>query len=70
MGVAISSISHFSYLITLFFILSYILPTGDVYNEITSGKALVQYILDNDIFSVYDLTYSQFQEILGIYNGD
>ena len=47
-----------------------ILPTGDVYNEITSGKALVQYILDNDIFSVYDLTYSQFQEILGIYNGD
>ena len=49
---------------------SMILPTGDVYNEITSGKALVQYILDNDIFSVYDLTYSQFQEILGIYNGD
>ena len=49
---------------------SMILPTGDVYNEITSGKALVQYILDNDIFSVYDLTYSQFQEILGVYNGD
>ena len=22
------------------------------------------------IFTVYDLTYSQFQEILGVYNGD
>ena len=49
---------------------SMILPTGDAYNEITSGNALVQYLLDNDIFSVYDLTYSQFQEILGVYNGD
>ena len=49
---------------------SMILPTGDAYNEDKSSNALVQYILDNDIFSVYDLTYSQFQEILGVYNGD
>ena len=49
---------------------SMILPTGDAYNEDKSSNALVQYIIDNDIFSVYDLTYSQFQEILGVYNGD
>ena len=49
---------------------SMILPTGSGYDEEKSSNALVQYILDNDIFSVYDLTYSQFQEILGIYNGD
>ena len=49
---------------------SMILPTGDGYDEEKSSNALVQYILDNDIFSVYDLTYSQFQEILGVYNGD
>lgn len=49
---------------------SMILPTGDAYDEDKSSNALVQYIIDNDIFSVYDLTYSQFQEILGVYNGD
>ena len=49
---------------------SMILPTGSGYDEEKSSNALVQYILDNDIFSVYDLTYSQFQEILGVYNGD
>lgn len=49
---------------------SMILPTGSGYDEEKSSNALVQYILDNDIFSVYDLTYSQYQEILGVYNGD
>lgn len=49
---------------------SMILPTGSGYDEEKSSNALVQYILDNDIFSVYDLTYAQFQELLGVYNGD
>lgn len=49
---------------------SMILPTGSGYDDLASSKALVQYILDNDIFSVYDLTYSQYQEILGVYNGN
>lgn len=49
---------------------SMILPTGSGYDELASSTALVQYIIDNDIFSVYDLTYSQYQEILGVYNGD
>lgn len=49
---------------------SMILPTGSGYDDLASSNALVQYILDNDIFSVYDLTYTQYQEILGVYNGN
>ena len=49
-----------------------VLPTGQSWIERKSGSAAVitQYIIDNGLNSIYDITYSQFQELLGTYNGD
>ena len=48
------------------------LPTGDGWIERESGSAAVitQYIIDNNLTGIYDITYSQFQELLGTYSGD
>ena len=46
------------------------LPTGDAWNDITSGGVIGQYIIDNNLTGMYDLTYAQFQELLGTYAGD
>lgn len=48
------------------------LPTGDGWIERESGSAAVitQYIIDNNLTGIYDITYAQFQELLGVYNGD
>lgn len=46
------------------------LPTGDAWNDTTSGGVISQYIIDNNLTGMYDLTYAQFQELLGVYNGD
>ena len=45
-------------------------PDGSIYGDIKSDKVLVQYLIDNDLNSGYDLTYSQMQELLGTYSGD
>lgn len=48
------------------------LPTGDGWIERESGSAAVitQYIIDNNLTGIYDITYAQFQELLGTYAGD
>lgn len=49
------------------------LPTGVSWIERESGSAAVisQYILDNDnINNIYDITYAEYQELLGTYAGD
>lgn len=48
------------------------LPTGNSWIERESGSAAVitQYIIDNNLTGIYDITYAQFQELLGVYNGD
>ena len=45
-------------------------PDGSIFNDGKSSDVLVQYLIDNDINSGYDLTYSQMQELLGTYSGD
>lgn len=45
-------------------------PDGSIYGDIKSDKVLVRYELDNNLNSVYDLTYSQMQELLGTYSGN
>ena len=46
------------------------MPDGSLYGDSKSDDVLVQYLIDNDINSGYDLTYSQMQELLGTYSGD
>ena len=46
------------------------LPTGDAWDDTTSGGVISQYIIDNNLTGMYDLTYAQFQELLGVDNGD
>lgn len=46
------------------------MPDGSLYGDIKSDKVLVQYELDNNLNSGYDITYSQMQELLGTYSGD
>lgn len=46
------------------------LPTGSIWEEGSSGSVLFQYVLDNGLNSTYDITYSEMQELLGVYNGD
>ena len=48
------------------------LPTGNGWIERESGSAAVitQYIIDNNLTGIYDITYAQFQELLGTYAGD
>ena len=47
------------------------LPTGSIWDERESGAVVSQYILDNEnINNIYDITYAEFKELLGTYNGD
>lgn len=47
------------------------LPTGSMWQDRESGAVVSQYILDNEnINNIYDITYAEFQELLGVYNGD
>lgn len=46
------------------------MPDGSLYADSKSDKVLVQYLFDNDLDNIYDLTYSQMQELLGTYSGD
>ena len=48
------------------------LPTGQSWIERESGSAAVitQYIIDNGLNNIYDITYAEFQELLGTYSGD
>lgn len=51
-----------------------LLPTGSIYEDIESGGVLSQFLLDNadnpdiDVDTVWDITYEQRQEILGVYS--
>ena len=47
-----------------------VMPNGSVYGDCKSDTVVCQYLIDNDINTVYDLTYAQFQELLGVYNGN
>lgn len=47
-----------------------ITPDGSIYDDIKSDTVLVQYELDNNLNSGYDITYSQMQELLGTYSGN
>lgn len=53
-----------------------ILPTGSIYEDRESGGVLGQFLLDNannpdiDVDTVWDITYEQRQELLGVYNED
>lgn len=46
------------------------LPTGSFWQDRESGAVITQYLIDNNINNIYDLTYAQFQELLGVYNGN
>lgn len=47
------------------------LPTGSIWQERESAAVVSQYILDNEnINNIYDITYAEFQELLGTYAGD
>lgn len=46
------------------------LPTGSMWQDRESGAVITQYIIDNNLTGIYDITYAQFQELLGVYNGD
>lgn len=46
------------------------LPTGSMWRDAESSAVITQYIIDNNINNIYDLTYAQFQELLGVYNGN
>lgn len=46
------------------------LPTGSIWEEGESGGVLATYAFSKGYNSTYDLTYSEMQELLGVYNGD
>ena len=47
------------------------LPTGSSWRDRESAAVISQYILDNEnINNIYDITYAEFQELLGVYNGN
>lgn len=46
------------------------LPTGSMWRDAESSAVITQYLIDNNINNIYDLTYAQFQELLGTYNGN
>lgn len=46
------------------------LPTGSMWRDAESSAVITQYLIDNNINNIYDLTYAQFQELLGVYNGN
>lgn len=46
------------------------LPTGDAWDDITSGGIIMNYARSKGYNNIYDVTYAEFQEVLGVYNGD
>ena len=46
------------------------LPTGSIWDDAESGGVLSAYAYNKGYNSLYDLTYSEMQELLGVYNGD
>ena len=46
------------------------LPTGDGWDEPTSGGILANYEISKGYNNFYDVTYAEMQEVLGVYNGD
>lgn len=46
------------------------LPTGDTWDDITSGGVLASYEMSKGYNGFYDVTYAEMQEVLGVYNGD
>lgn len=46
------------------------LPTGDSWDDITSGGIIMNYARSKGYNNIYDVTYAEFQEVLGVYNGD
>lgn len=46
------------------------LPTGSFWQDRESGAVITQYLIDNNINNIFDITYAEFQELLGVYNGD
>ena len=54
----------------IFTALKFSSPLTAYADDTTSGGVIGQYIIDNNLTGMYDLTYAQFQELLGVYNGD
>lgn len=46
------------------------LPTGSIWDDAESGGVLSTYAYNKGYNSLYDLTYAEMQELLGVYNGD
>ena len=46
------------------------LPTGNGWDDITSGGVLANYEMSKGYNGFYDVTYAEMQEVLGVYNGD
>lgn len=46
------------------------LPTGDAWDDITSGGIIMNYARSKGYNNIYDVTYAEFQELLGTYAGD
>ena len=46
------------------------LPTGSIWDDAESGGVLSAYAYNKGYNSLYDLTYAEMQELLGVYNGD
>ena len=46
------------------------LPTGDAWDDTTSGGIIMNYAHSKGYNNIYDVTYAEFQEVLGVYNGD
>lgn len=46
------------------------LPTGSIWDDTESGGVIATYAYSKDYNSTYDVTYSEMQEVLGVYNGD
>ena len=46
------------------------LPTGNGWDDITSGGVLASYEMSKGYNGFYDVTYAEMQEELGVYNGD
>lgn len=46
------------------------LPTGSIWDDTESGGVLATYAYAKGYNSGYDVTYSEMQEVLGVYNGD
>ena len=43
---------------------------GDAWDDITSGGIIMNYARSKGYNNIYDVTYAEFQEVLGVYNGD